>query len=283
MLITSFLARKHDVDNRNGGVMQKRLDFRFSLPSMPKGPLVELSIDEAEKVLLLKLEAERKEPNNALWALARFYQQVKRGHRALECLRKILNHTDGAEAKAATVLAMGQTMETVGDFEGAVRFYKEAMSLEPLNTPTWYLINNNLGFSLNALGQFAEGERYCRQAIQIDPGRPNAYKNLGIALAGEGDFHGAATSFVCATQADAADPRAARLLRDLLAEHPELQFEFEAQEACCQRAVQAVARHAAQSQPIVHRGWRRHLVLLKLNARCLLLRLRSLFFRACGK
>jgi tetratricopeptide (TPR) repeat protein len=261
---------------------QKRLDFRFSLPSQPRGPVVELSIEEAEKVLLLKLEAERNEPNNALWALARFYQQVKRGPRALECLRKVLERTDGPEAKAATVLAMGQTMETVGDFEGAVRFYKEAMSLEPVNTPTWYFINNNLGFSFNYLGQFAEGERFCRQAIQVDPARPNAYKNLGIALAGEGDYHGAAKCFVRATQADAADPRAARLLQELLEEHPELHFEFEGQADCCQRAVQAVANHAAQSQPIVHRGWRKHLVLLKLNTRCIWLRLRTVFTRFCG-
>src|SRR5690242_15552024 len=147
--------------------MQRRLDFRFSVPSPPKGPLVELSIDEAEKVLLLKLEAEKTEPKNALWALARFYQQVKRGPRALECLRRILGLTEGAEARAATILAMGQTMETIGDFGQAIRYYKEAMSLEPVNSPTWYFINNNLGYSLNALGRFDEGERYCRQAIQI--------------------------------------------------------------------------------------------------------------------
>lgn len=263
--------------------MEKRLDFRFSLPNPPNGPLVELSVEEAEKVLLKKLEAERQEPNNALWALARFYQQTKKGNRALECLRKVLERTEGVEAKAATILAMGQTMETVGDFGGAVRFYKEAMCLEPMNTPTWYFINNNLGFSFNSLGQFDEGSRYCRQAIQIDPARPNAYKNLGIALAAAGDFHGAANCFVRATQADAADPRAARLLQNLLGEHPELQFEFEAQAECCRRAVQAVANHAAQAQPAIHRGWRKKLLLVKLNMRCLWRRFHSLLTRPLAR
>ena len=259
--------------------MQRRLDFRFSVPSPPKGPLVELSIDEAEKVLLLKLEAEKTEPKNALWALARFYQQVKRGPRALECLRRILGLTEGAEARAATILAMGQTMETIGDFGQAIRYYKEAMSLEPVNSPTWYFINNNLGYSLNALGRFDEGERYCRQAIQIDGARPNAYKNLGLALKGQGEFHAAAECFVRATQADAADSRSARLLEHLLEEHPELQFEFEGQAACCHRAVQAVANHAAQARPMVHRGWRKHVVLFKLNARCAWLRVRAVLNR----
>jgi len=69
------------------------------------------------------------------------------------------------ERKANCVLAMGATMEQVQDFEAAVRYYKEALALEPVRTPTWYFINNNLGFSLNTLGHFSEGEIYCHKAI----------------------------------------------------------------------------------------------------------------------
>lgn len=49
----------------------------------------------------------------------------------------------------------------------AVRYYKEALALEPTHTFAWYSINNNLGFSLNTLGQFAEGENYCRRPSQF--------------------------------------------------------------------------------------------------------------------
>ena len=42
------------------------------------------------------------------------------------------------------------------------------------------------------LGHFAEGEKFCRAAIEINPSRPNGHKNLGIALAGQGQYREAA-------------------------------------------------------------------------------------------
>ena len=111
------------------------------------------------------------------------------------------------------------------------------------------------------MGQFAEGEIYCRKALEIDPNRPNAHKNLGIALAGQGHYHDAARCFVAATQANAADPRAFRLLQDLVNEHPELEFEFQGALAACRKAVEAVAKKAEEMKPIVHRGWRKQWIL----------------------
>src|SRR5207249_4331376 len=119
-----------------------------------------------------------------------------------------------------------------------------------------YFINNNLGFSLNTLEQFAAGEKYCRRAIEIDPNRPNAYKNLGIALTGQGQYHDAAKCFVTATQVNAADPRALRLLQDLINQHPELAYEFEKAAELCQKATELAAGKAAELKPVVYRGWR---------------------------
>ena len=48
--------------------------------------------------------------------------------------------------------------------------------------------------------------------FEIDPSRPNAHKNLGISLAGQSQYREAAQCFVTATQVNAADPRALRLL-----------------------------------------------------------------------
>lgn len=42
--------------------MDKRLDFQFSIPRPPEGPLVEMSPEEAEKMLLRKLEEEKADP-----------------------------------------------------------------------------------------------------------------------------------------------------------------------------------------------------------------------------
>jgi tetratricopeptide (TPR) repeat protein len=257
--------------------MEKRLDFRFSIPRPPDGPLVELSAEEMEKTLLKRLDDEQSQPAGVLWQLARFYQQSKQIEKSLACLRQLLAKTPGAEGKAHFVLAMGQLMESAQDYAAAIRYYKEALALEPVQTDAWYFINNNLGFSLNTLGRFAEGETYCRKAIEVDPNRPNAHKNLGIALAGQDQYQAAAQCFVTATQADASDARALRLLRDLLKQHPELEFEFGEAAEFCQKAVEVAAKKAEAAKPIVHRGWRKHVILLRMKLRPMAKRLRDRF------
>jgi tetratricopeptide (TPR) repeat protein len=255
--------------------MDKRMDFRFEVPPLPDGPLVELSIRETEKLLLNNLDDAKADPTKALWQLAQFYKLTKQHEKALEHLRQLIQRLPDPEDKAECIFTMGQAMEQVRDYATAVRYYKEALVLEPTHTFTWYFINNNLGFCLNTANRFAEGEIHCRRAIKIDPKRPNAYKNLGIALAGQGQFCEAAQAFVNATQVNAADNRAFNLLKNLLKQHPELEYEFQETLEFCQKAVEVAAKKAAEMRPEVHRGWRKQLILLKT-------RLRSLFHRrAC--
>lgn len=248
--------------------MNRSLYFRFLVPSVPKGPLVAISTEEAEKLLLRKLAKDRNHPADALWELARYYQQQKHHDKGLACLRQTLANVPDAEKKASCILGMGQMMEGARDYEAAVRYYREALSLEPVRSDTWYFINNNLGFSLNTLGQFVEGEKYCRNAIEIDPDRPNAFKNLGLARKGQGDYREAGRCFVRATQVNAADARSLKLLQQLLHEHPELEYEFQNDVELCQKAVEVAARKVAELRPTVYRGWRKQAILLwaKLRA-----------------
>ena len=109
--------------------------------------------------------------------------------------------------------------------------------MEPERNHAWYFIHNNLGYSLNQLGQFAEGEKCCRDAIEINPSRPNAHKNLGIALAGLGQYREAAEAFINATYNNAGDTRSFGLLKKLLQEHPELEFDFQKQFTKCEQIV----------------------------------------------
>ena len=51
------------------------------------------------------------------------------------------------EQKAACVLVMGAAAEKKQDFEAAVRFYREALAMEPICNDVWYFIHNNLGYS----------------------------------------------------------------------------------------------------------------------------------------
>ena len=247
--------------------MEQRLDFRFEIPRPPEGPLIEMSAAEMEKTLLKRVEDEKERPTEALWQLARFYQQSKQIEKGLTCLRQILAEMGDPEKKAGCVLAMGQMMESANDYESAVRYYKEALALEPVQTAAWYFINNNLGFSLNTLGQFTEGETYCRRAIEIDPNRPNAYKNLGIALSGQGQYREAAKCFVTATQVNASDPRALRLLKDLVRDHPELAYEFEEVGEICEKATEFAEQKMTEAKPVIYRGWRKHLLLLQIKVR----------------
>ena len=50
--------------------MDKPLNFRFSLPRPPEGPLVELSPEETEKMLLRRLEEKQTSQTEATWDLA---------------------------------------------------------------------------------------------------------------------------------------------------------------------------------------------------------------------
>jgi CheY-like chemotaxis protein len=102
----------------------------------------------------------------------------------------------------------------------AIRHYSQALSLEPAEGCVWYLIHNNLGYCLNHFGRFDEAEFYCRKAIEIDPARQNAYKNLGIALEGQEDYAGAAMCYIRAVHTNASDARSLRHLESLADKHP---------------------------------------------------------------
>lgn len=199
---------------------------------------------QMERVLKEQLDQFDKNPLDVLWQLARLYNATKRHDEALQCLRRILASESDLERKAACVLALGGTMEQCNDFPAAITFYREAMALEPMRNDTWYFIHNNLGYCYNQVGQFEEGERLCRSAIEINPSRPNGHKNLGIALAAQGKYREAALSYITGTFNHAGDARSFKLLQELIREHPELAFDFQSQFDRCAKNVRfaAVAR-----------------------------------------
>jgi Flp pilus assembly protein TadD len=194
--------------------------FDFTVPEPPTGKRVTAS--EAEVLLQSRLREKREEFENAIWQLARFYSSTRQRDEAARYITFLMWLTDDLERQAAYWLALGQSMERVDDFEEAVSNYRRALSMEPTDADTWYFINNNLGYSLIQLGAYDEAEPFCRSAIQIAPQRHNAYKNLGLALQGQGKFSDAAKSFMRAVQANASDPRALNHLEALVEQHPDL-------------------------------------------------------------
>ena len=136
----------------------------------PLEPGTELSAAEAERVLLDKLEDEKESPHDALRQLAEFYAATGQYDKAIVHFRRLMAVVRDVEEKARCVLNMGQVMERAGDYSAAVRYYKKALALKSTDKFVRYFINNNLGFSLNTLGDFDEGEIYCRKAIELTPG-----------------------------------------------------------------------------------------------------------------
>jgi tetratricopeptide (TPR) repeat protein len=198
--------------------------FKFTIPKPPEG--VRVSREEAERFLLEKLARITDEYEDVLWNLAYFYSKTGRQELAQQYVERYISIVDDPEKRAGAYLSLGQLMEQIRNYEAAISYYSQAFSLEPENTATWYLINNNLGFCLNHLGRFAEGAAYCRSAIKIDPARPNGYKNLGIALAGQGHYGEAARFFIQASRVEATDGRSLKLLEQLFQKHPEIEAEI---------------------------------------------------------
>jgi tetratricopeptide (TPR) repeat protein len=205
--------------------MAEEFSFSLPLPGAPGGKRV--SVEEAEKTLLDKLEKLQVEFERAIWQLAELYSATGRQPAAFPYLDRLVKSTDDPDKKAECYLRMGQLVEQIGDFESAIRFYTEAFSLEPTNSTVWYLTNNNLGYCLNHFGRYKEAESYFRAAIRIEPRRHNAYKNLGISFEGQGKYVEAAKCYIVAIRADAADPRALKHLENLIAEHSEIALEIE--------------------------------------------------------
>lgn len=259
--------------------MTDKWSFQFRTPEHPEGKLIELSNKEAEKMLLERVEQEKDKPDNALWQLARFYSFTNRHDEAMACVRRIVDGTEDLEKKAACFLAMGGLMEQMDNYEAAIEFYREAFTLEPRNTRTWYFIHNNLGYCLNILGRYDEGERYCRSAIAIDARRANAYKNLGIALYGQEKIREAAQSFVRAVRVNAGDARSLVHLKALLEEHPDLRPEFETDLEHCRKAVEFAARQITRFEPKVQGPWGKRITMFRIKMRSIMTRINRRFHR----
>lgn len=185
-----------------------------------------VSAKEVEKFLLEDLQKRGPKSEGALYNLAIFYSKTNRQSIALDYMKRLMDNTDDPEKKGHYLLTMGQFMEQIGDYDSAIAFYRQAFSLEPVDSQVWYYINNNLGYCLNHFGKHQEAERYCRAAIRIDPQRHNAYKNLGISLEGQGQYPEAAKLYVVALRSNPADSRALVHLENLLTKHSEVSLEI---------------------------------------------------------
>lgn len=127
------------------------------------------------------------------------------------------------EHRALARLLAGAELEKQDRYAEAAEQYREGLAYEPGDVFCAYFLHNNYGYCLNYLGRPAEAEWYCRAAIELDPSRPNGFKNLGVSYAERGDYRRAVDAWIAATYAYPEDVRSLDLLEDLLEERPELE------------------------------------------------------------
>ena len=179
---------------------------------------------DTEGLLLERLKNSKTEEDYFRWMLfvVGFYRGINKIDSAVQLLEGYIQLSKNAEQTAHCHLAFGQIATDERKLDVALKHFTEALALAPENRKVSYVLHNNVGYCLNALGRFVEGEKFCRTAIEMDWVRASAYRNLGVSLQGQGNIVGAAWALSEAVKADGADLRARQLLDKLIAAHPSI-------------------------------------------------------------
>lgn len=211
------------MDNEN---TQLVASLRFKILSFLPADLPATDLED-ERVLLERLaEPSNREPVQTLWQLVRFYRLVEKNDLASALIYHMLDLDDSVDTKAFCYLGLGQVAEARNQYDAAIDFYTRGLTFRTQDKFVKYLLHNNTGYCLNVQEKYRAAESYCRLAIEIDSTRANAFKNLGLSLAGQNDLVGAAWAWIEATKADAKDARALIFLKQLIVDHPEVVSRF---------------------------------------------------------
>ncbi len=182
---------------------------------------------DTEKLLLARLESSTTSEDYFRWMLfvVGFYRGINKIEAAAHLLEAFINVSKDVEQSAHCYLALGQIATDELRYDDALNHFSAALDLAPQKRKVVYVLHNNIGFCLNSLGRFVEGEKHCRKAIEIDWTRASAFRNLGVSLNGQNNVVGAAWALIEAIKIDDRDNRARVLLEKLLALHPMLGVE----------------------------------------------------------
>ena len=150
-------------------------------------------------------------------------------------IARLLSDPANTENVAKAYLLLGLDAEERLDWENAIEQYRRVIELAPEDVIVRYFGYNNRAYALLQLRRFEEAEAHGIAALEVDDGRHNAYKNLGLAYQALEQPVTAAEYFINASFRNPEDKRAwlhlqQLLIRDpsLLAEAPEVAEEMEA-------------------------------------------------------
>ena len=179
---------------------------------------------DTEQLLLARLESSTTSEDYFRWMLfvVGFYRGINKIDAAAHLLEAFIKVSKDVEQTAHCYLALGQIATDELRYDAALNHFSAALDLAPQKRKVVYVLHNNIGFCLNSLGRFVEGEKHCRMAIEIDWTRASAYRNLGVSLNGQDNVVGGAWALTEAIKTDDRDNRSRVLLEKLLALHPML-------------------------------------------------------------
>jgi tetratricopeptide (TPR) repeat protein len=179
---------------------------------------------DTEGLLLERLKNSKTDEDYFRWMLfvVGFYRGINKIESATHLLEGYIELNKNPEQSAHCHLALGQIATDEKRLDQALKHFIAALELAPKKRKVGYVLHNNIGFCLNSLGRFAEGEKYCRTAIEMDWARASGYRNLGVSLQGQGDLIGATWALAEAVKVDATDNRARLILDKLLASNPKI-------------------------------------------------------------
>jgi tetratricopeptide (TPR) repeat protein len=179
---------------------------------------------DTEAILLERLKNSSNTNEYFRWMLfvVGFYRGINNIDAATDLLEGFIKAGKDAEQTAHCYLALGQIATDEQRLEDALKCFTLALEHAPKRKKVAYVLHNNIGFCLNSLERYGEGEAYCREAIEIDWMRASGYRNLGISLQGQGNSRAAAWALVEAVRADPADERARTILQKLITLKPTL-------------------------------------------------------------
>lgn len=179
---------------------------------------------DTEGLLLERLKSSKTDEDYFRWMLfvVGFYRGINKIDSAVQLLEGYIRANKNAEQSAHCHLALGQIATDERKLDVALKHFTDALALAPKKRKVSYVLHNNIGYCLNVLGRFVEGEKYCRAAIEMDWVRASGYRNLGVSLQGQGNVIGATWALNEAVKADGADLRARQLLDKLITAYPSI-------------------------------------------------------------
>ena len=179
---------------------------------------------DTEALLLDRLKNSANADDYFRWLLfvVGYYRGVDNVVAATDLLQNFIKTSQDNEQRAHCYLALGQIATDEQRLEEALKNFTLALDLVPKKRKVAYVLHNNIGFCLNTLGRYADGEIHCRKAIELDWTRASGYRNLGISLHGQEKIRDAAWALAEAIRIDPTDNRANVFLKKLLILNPAL-------------------------------------------------------------